>query len=109
MAEAERRLAAIGCDKVNLLIEPDNAGVERFYRRLGYDRDELIFMEKWLAAAGYWADRPGIPTGPPCWRCRRRSVERRGRGVSVSECVSRCRPDHSIRIAQQYIERMLLN
>jgi len=48
MAEAERRLAAIGCDKVNLLIEPDNAGVERLYRRLGYDRDELIFMEKWL-------------------------------------------------------------
>jgi ribosomal protein S18 acetylase RimI-like enzyme len=48
MAEAERRLAAIGCDKVNLLIEPDNAGVERYYRRLGYSRDELIFMEKWL-------------------------------------------------------------
>lgn len=48
MAEAERRLAAIGCDKVNLLIEPDNAGVERFYGRLGYSRDDLIFMEKWL-------------------------------------------------------------
>ncbi|MEQ8818280.1 MAG: GNAT family N-acetyltransferase [Thalassobaculum sp.] len=48
MTEAEGRLAAIGCDKVNLLIEPDNAGVERFYRRLGYGRDELIFMEKWL-------------------------------------------------------------
>jgi ribosomal protein S18 acetylase RimI-like enzyme len=48
MAAAEDRLRAIGCDKVNLLIEPDNAGVERFYRRLGYDRDELIFMEKWI-------------------------------------------------------------
>lgn len=48
MAEAEGRLRAIGCDKVNLLIEPDNAGVERFYRRLGYERDELIFMEKWI-------------------------------------------------------------
>lgn len=48
MAEAERRLRAIGCDKVNLLIEPDNAGIERFYRRHGYERDELIFMEKWL-------------------------------------------------------------
>ena len=48
MAEAERRLAAIGCDKVNLLIEPDNAGVRRFYERLGYAADELIFMEKWL-------------------------------------------------------------
>lgn len=48
MAEAEARLRAIGCDKVNLLIEPDNAGVERFYRRLGYTTDPLIFMEKWL-------------------------------------------------------------
>lgn len=48
MAEAERRLRLIGCDKVNLLIEPDNAGVERFYGRLGYSRDDLIFMEKWL-------------------------------------------------------------
>ena len=34
MIEAESRLAAIGCDKVNLLIEPDNAAVEGFYRRL---------------------------------------------------------------------------
>lgn len=48
MAEAEGRLIAIGCDKVNLLIEPDNAGIERFYDRLGYSRDALIFMEKWL-------------------------------------------------------------
>ncbi len=48
MTEAESRLAAIGCDKVNLLIEPDNAAVERYYQRLGYARDDLIFMEKWL-------------------------------------------------------------
>ena len=48
MAEAEHRLAAIGCDKVNLLIEPDNAGVRRFYERIGYATDELVFMEKWL-------------------------------------------------------------
>ena len=34
MIEAESRLAAIGCDKVNMLIEPDNAAVEGFYRRL---------------------------------------------------------------------------
>jgi ribosomal protein S18 acetylase RimI-like enzyme len=48
MAEVERRLAAIGCEKVNLLIEPDNAKVESFYARLGYASDPLIFMEKWL-------------------------------------------------------------
>ena len=48
MAEVERRLVAIGCDKVNLLIEPDNAGVQTYYERLGYGTDALIFMEKWL-------------------------------------------------------------
>lgn len=48
MAEVEQRLVAIGCDKVNLLIEPDNAEVQAYYTRLGYSIDPLIFMEKWL-------------------------------------------------------------
>ena len=48
LAELERRLLAVGCLKINLLIEPDNAGVASFYARLGYRRDELLFMEKWL-------------------------------------------------------------
>ncbi|MGE0724058.1 MAG: GNAT family acetyltransferase [Alphaproteobacteria bacterium] len=47
--EVERRLAAKGCDKVNLLIEPDNAAVQAYYARLGYRPDPLVFMEKWLA------------------------------------------------------------
>ncbi|MCW3475893.1 GNAT family acetyltransferase [Limobrevibacterium gyesilva] len=49
IAEVEQRLKAIGCDKVNLLIEADNAAVAGFYARLGYANDALIFMEKWLA------------------------------------------------------------
>jgi len=49
MAELEQRLASIGCRKVNLLIEPDNAPVAEFYAALGYGTDDLIFMEKWLA------------------------------------------------------------
>ena len=49
LAELERRLLALGCPKVNLLIEPDNAGVAGFYARYGYQPDELLFMEKWLA------------------------------------------------------------
>jgi ribosomal protein S18 acetylase RimI-like enzyme len=49
LAELERRLIADGCPKVNLLIEPDNAAVAGFYARLGYRRDDLLFMEKWLA------------------------------------------------------------
>ena len=48
MAELERRLVTKGCEKVNLLIEPDNAGVQAFYEKLSYSRDPLIFMEKWL-------------------------------------------------------------
>jgi ribosomal protein S18 acetylase RimI-like enzyme len=46
LAELERRLLAAGCPKVNLLIEPDSAAVAGFYARLGYRRDELLFMEK---------------------------------------------------------------
>ena len=48
LAELERRLAAKGCRKVNLLIEPDNQAVSSFYRLHGYAEDQLIFMEKWL-------------------------------------------------------------
>jgi GNAT superfamily N-acetyltransferase len=48
LAELERRLRAVGCPKVNLLIEPGHAAVASFYARLGYRPDELLFMEKWL-------------------------------------------------------------
>ena len=48
MAELEARFQAIGCVKVNLLIEPDNGGVQHFYDGIGYTRDDLIFMEKTL-------------------------------------------------------------
>ena len=46
--EVEDRLKAKGCEKVNLLIDAGNAGVQDFYRKLGYNNDDLIFMEKWL-------------------------------------------------------------
>jgi len=47
--EVERRLLAKGCAKVNLLIEPDNAGIQAYDAALGYRVDPLVFMEKWLA------------------------------------------------------------
>jgi ribosomal protein S18 acetylase RimI-like enzyme len=56
LAELERRLAAKGCHKVNLLIEPDNDPVTSFYRQRGYTEDQLIFMEKWL--------HPDLPPHP---------------------------------------------
>jgi ribosomal protein S18 acetylase RimI-like enzyme len=48
VTELERRLRRRGCAKVNLLIEPQNGTVQTFYERLGYRRDDLVFMEKWL-------------------------------------------------------------
>jgi N-acetylglutamate synthase-like GNAT family acetyltransferase len=49
MTELEERLAAAGCPKINLLIEADNTGVVSFYEALGYQTDNVIFMEKYLA------------------------------------------------------------
>jgi ribosomal protein S18 acetylase RimI-like enzyme len=48
MQEVERRLQQKGCAKINLFILPTNATVQAFYQRLGYQRDEMIVMEKWL-------------------------------------------------------------
>jgi len=48
MDELEQWLHAKGCVKVNLLIKPTNAQVQDFWENLGYDRDEMIFMAKWL-------------------------------------------------------------
>ena len=46
MDELERRLRAVGAIKLNLLVEPGNAGVADFYRKRGYAPDELLFMTK---------------------------------------------------------------
>jgi ribosomal protein S18 acetylase RimI-like enzyme len=48
MEELEARLKAKGCQKLNLLVEPSYTGAQDFFERLGYRRDDLIFMEKWL-------------------------------------------------------------
>jgi ribosomal protein S18 acetylase RimI-like enzyme len=48
VAQLEERLKAKGCEKLNLFIAASNSGVQGFYQFLGYTRDELIFMEKWL-------------------------------------------------------------
>ena len=48
MDELERRLAAVGATKLNLLVEQGNAGVADFYRKLGYAPDDLLFMAKRL-------------------------------------------------------------
>ncbi len=48
MGELECRLRARGCAKVNLMVRRDNAVVQGFYKRLGFENDDVIFMQKWL-------------------------------------------------------------
>lgn len=44
--EAEARLRALGCVKINLQVMPDNAEVTAFYERLGFVVEERISMGK---------------------------------------------------------------
>lgn len=46
--EAERRLEALGCVKINLQVRASNAGVVAFYQRLGYDVEERVNLGKRL-------------------------------------------------------------
>ena len=48
MAAAEERLRALGCPKINLQILRTNAGVVRFYERLGYAVEDRISMGRRL-------------------------------------------------------------
>jgi ribosomal protein S18 acetylase RimI-like enzyme len=48
VADAERLLIAAGCPKINLQIRASNTGVIEFYRRLGYQVDEVVSMGKRL-------------------------------------------------------------
>jgi phosphinothricin acetyltransferase len=48
MREAERRLRAAGCAKVNLQIRGGNAGVAAFYRALGYVEEDRVSMGRRL-------------------------------------------------------------
>ena len=48
MAEAERRLRATGCPKVNLQVRGSNADVLAFYEHLGFVVDDAISLGKRL-------------------------------------------------------------
>jgi ribosomal protein S18 acetylase RimI-like enzyme len=50
MREAESRLAALGCPKLNLQVRGDNAGVVPFYESLGYRVEDRISLGKLLGA-----------------------------------------------------------
>ena len=48
MRHIESALADRGCLKINLQVRTSNAGVIAFYRRLGYDVDDVLSMGKRL-------------------------------------------------------------
>jgi len=48
LAELERRLAAMGCPKINLLVRGENDGVLKFYDRLGYERHDSLSLGRRL-------------------------------------------------------------
>ena len=48
MTEAEERLRAAGCPKINLMVRADNAAVIAFYERLGFSRDNVVSLGKRL-------------------------------------------------------------
>jgi len=45
---SEARLAAMGCQKINLQVRASNAAVVEFYKKLGYMIEERISMGKRL-------------------------------------------------------------
>ena len=44
MAEVERRLEAIGCPKLNLMVRHDNGAAIGFYERLGYETAAVVTL-----------------------------------------------------------------
>ena len=48
MGEAEARLRAAGCPKINLQIRSSNAEAVAFYRTLGFAVDDVVSMGKRL-------------------------------------------------------------
>ena len=48
MAEAEKRLTAIGCPKVNLQVRSGNLEAIGFYQKIGYVRDDVVSFGKRL-------------------------------------------------------------
>jgi ribosomal protein S18 acetylase RimI-like enzyme len=48
MAEVERRLTALGCPKLNLMVRDDNRVAIGFYDRLGYDEQAVVTLGKRL-------------------------------------------------------------
>lgn len=58
MTEVERRLEALGCPKLNLMVRHDNQVALGFYQRLAYEEQAVATLGKRLIV-----DAPSDPTG----------------------------------------------
>ncbi len=56
VTEAERRLKAVGCPKINLQVRETNIDVLRFYQSIGYVQDRVVSLGKRLIE-----DKTNIP------------------------------------------------
>ena len=52
MQEAERRLLALGCPKINLQVRTKNAAARRFYERIGYATDDVVSLGRRIIEDG---------------------------------------------------------
>jgi ribosomal protein S18 acetylase RimI-like enzyme len=52
MEEAEARLRAAGCPKINVQIRTGNRGVIEFYRKIGFRLDDVVNLGKRLEEDG---------------------------------------------------------
>ena len=52
MEEAERRLRAVGCPKINLQVRSANADAVQFYKRIGFEEDDVRSFGKRLEHDG---------------------------------------------------------
>ena len=52
LSEAERRLAALGCIKINLQVLETNSAVVRFYEEARYEIEPRVSMSKRLPSGG---------------------------------------------------------
>jgi ribosomal protein S18 acetylase RimI-like enzyme len=52
MAEVERLLREAGCPKINLQVRTSNAEVIAFYRRIGFELDDVVSLGKRLERDG---------------------------------------------------------
>ena len=61
MAAAERWLEAREVPKLELMVRTSNADVVSFYERLGYGREDVVVMSRWLVAQKNSPMRSGGP------------------------------------------------